>query len=66
MAPVFKKVGKAIEEVARELGYSYIFNPQVMGGGDVLLFSDEKDNISNMVLRKMGITPAATPGQKVE
>jgi outer membrane protein len=66
MAPVFKKVGKAIEDVAREQGYSYIFNPQVMGGGDVLLFTDEKDNISNLVLRKMGVTPATTQGQKVE
>jgi outer membrane protein len=56
MAPVFEKVGKTIEVVARENGYSYIFNPQVMGGGDVLLFSDEKDNISDLVLKKMGIT----------
>lgn len=66
MAPVFKKVGKAIDDVAREQGYSYIFNPQVMGGGDVLLFTDEKDNISNLVLRKMGITPMSPQGQKVE
>jgi outer membrane protein len=67
MAPVFAKVGKAIEDVARENGYAYIFNPQVMGGGDVLLFSDEKGNISNLVLQKMGITPVAAPGsQKVE
>jgi outer membrane protein len=66
MAPVFKKVGKAIDDVAREQGYSYIFNPQVMGGGDVLLFTDEKDNISNLVLRKMGITPVPVQGQKVE
>lgn len=67
MEPVFSKVGKAIEVVAREQGYSYIFNPQVMGGGDVLLFTDEKDNISDMVLRKLGATPPPkTQSQKVE
>lgn len=53
--PVFVKVGKAIEEVATENGYSYIINPQMLGGGDVLLFTDEKYNISNLVLAKLGV-----------
>jgi outer membrane protein len=53
--PVFIKVGKAIEEVALENGYAYIINPQMVGGGDVLLFTDEKYNISNLVLKKLGI-----------
>lgn len=60
MTPVFAKVGKAIEVVAKENGYAYIINPQVSGGGDILLFSDEQYNISNLVLRKMGVTPALT------
>jgi outer membrane protein len=55
VAMVLEKVGKAIEEVAREEGYSYIINPQMMGGGDVLLFTDEKYNISNLVLQKLGV-----------
>jgi outer membrane protein len=53
--PVFAKVGKAIEEVALENGFSYIINPQMVGGGDVLLFTDEKYNISRLVLKKLGI-----------
>ncbi len=57
MAPVFTKVGKAIEEVAKENGYSYIINPQLVGGGDILLYSDEKNDISVLVLKKLGITP---------
>jgi hypothetical protein len=28
-----------------------------MGGGDILLYSDEKYNISNLVLKKLGVTP---------
>jgi outer membrane protein len=59
MEPVFKKVGTAIEDVAKENGYSFIINPQIIGGGDVLLYSDEKYNISNLVLKKLGITPVA-------
>jgi outer membrane protein len=59
MEPVYAKVGKAIEEVAKENAYSFIISPQVVGGGDILLYSDEKFNISVLVLKKMGITPAA-------
>lgn len=57
MDPVFKKVGKAIEDVAKEHGYAFIMAPQIMGGGDVLLYSDEKYNVSNLVLKKLGVTP---------
>jgi len=72
MQPIFAKVGKAIEEVAKENGYSYILTPQVVGGGDVILYTDEKNNISNLVLKKLGITPqsatttttTATPPKK--
>lgn len=55
--PIFAKIGKTIEDVAKENGYTFIINPQLVGGGDVLLYSDEKYNISALVLKKMGITP---------
>jgi outer membrane protein len=64
MDPIFSKVGKAIEEVAKEQGFSFIINPQLLQGGDILLYSDEKYNISDSVLKKFGVTPkpvAATP-----
>ena len=57
VSTVFSKVGKAIDEVAKEHGYTYIMNPQMVGGGDVLLFADEKYNISDLVLKKLGIVP---------
>jgi outer membrane protein len=60
MTPVLAKIGKAIEAVARENGYAYIINPQLGGNSDVLLFGDEQYNISNLVLRKMGIAPVLT------
>ncbi len=55
VSPVFAKVGKAIEEVARENGFSYIINPQMVSGGDVLLYTDETYNISKLVLKKLGL-----------
>lgn len=57
MEPVYKKVGKAIEDVAKENGFTFILNQQI-GGLDVILYGDEKMEISEMVLKKMGITPA--------
>ncbi|MCX8491767.1 MAG: OmpH family outer membrane protein [Cyclobacteriaceae bacterium] len=57
MEPVYKKVGKTIEDVAKENAYTFIINPQIVGGGDILLYSDENYNISNLVLKKLGITP---------
>ena len=60
MEPVFGKVSKAVEDVAKENGYDFIINPQVVGGGDVLLYNNEKYNISDLVLKKMGVTPVPT------
>jgi outer membrane protein len=64
MAPVYKKVGDAIANVAKENGYSFILSQQI-GGLDVILYGDEKMDISDLVLKKLGVTPkpaaAATP-----
>jgi len=56
MDPVFKKVGKAIEDVAKENGYSFILSQQI-GGLDVILYGDEKMDVSDLVLKKLGVTP---------
>jgi outer membrane protein len=64
MEPVYTKMGKAIEEVAKENNFAFIINPQVVGGGDVLLYNDEKYNISTLVLKKLGVTPAPTTAVK--
>jgi outer membrane protein len=56
MEPVYKKVGKAIEEVAKENGYTFVLNQQI-GGLDVILYGDEKHDVSDLVLKKLGVTP---------
>ncbi len=56
MEPVFAKVGKAIEDVAKENGYTFILSQQI-GGLDVILYGDEKNDVSDLVLKKLGVTP---------
>ncbi len=57
MEPVYAKVGKTIEEVAKENGFTFVLNQQI-GGLDVILYGDPANDISDLVLKKMGITPA--------
>lgn len=56
MDPVYKKVGKAIEDTAKENGFTFVLNQQI-GGLDVILYGDEKADISDLVLKKLGVTP---------
>lgn len=64
MTPVYDKVGKAIEAVAKENGFSFILNQQI-GGLDVILYGDDKMDISDLVLKHMGVTVAAKPAATV-
>lgn len=56
LQPVLSKIGKAIEDVAKEQGYTMILTTQIQTL-DVVLYGDEKVNISDLVLKKMGVTP---------
>ena len=58
MEPVYTKVGKAIEEVAKANAFTMILTNQV-SGLDVVLYADDQSDISDLVLKKMGITPQA-------
>lgn len=58
MEPLYAKIGTNIEAVAKENGYSHILNGNI-GGMDVVLFADEQYDISDLVLKKMGITPSS-------
>ena len=56
LQPAYDKIQKTITEVAEENSYHYIFSTDT-GNGFVLLYAREEDNVSNLVLKKMGITP---------
>ena len=74
--PVLKKIQDAINAVAKENGFTYILNSDAgYGTTPVLLHGPESDNVSDLVLKKLGITPPppgtntkpgpkANPGQK--
>ena len=49
MQPFQDKILKAIEDVAKENGYAYIFDTQV------LLYSEGGDDVSALVRKKLGI-----------
>jgi outer membrane protein len=62
MDPVYKKVGKAIEETAKENGFNMVLSTQI-GGLDVVLYADEPSDISDLVLKKLGVTPKPATAQ---
>ena len=66
MAPLYDKVGKAITEVSKENGYTFVITLNVSGGaGNVLLYKDKQFDVSDLVLKKLGVTPtAAVPTTK--
>jgi outer membrane protein len=56
MQPLYEEIAKALEDVAKENGYDLILSARI-GGLDVVLYGDEKIEVSDLVLKKMGITP---------
>lgn len=58
LQPAYAKIEKAIKEVRTEAGYTHIFSSDI-GGSPILLDAREEDNISDLVLKKLGITPPA-------
>ncbi len=58
LKPVYEKIGTAIENVAKENNYTHIFSAGAPGF-DVLLYAREQDDVSNLILKKLGITPPA-------
>lgn len=61
-SPILKKAQDAINAVAKENGYTYIFDASTGG----LLFVQEGNDVTPLVKKKLGITaaPASTEGSK--
>ncbi|MCS6980283.1 MAG: OmpH family outer membrane protein [Flavobacteriales bacterium] len=56
-APIKEKFDKAVREVAKEMGLSYVFDSS-MG---TFIYYDESDDISAQVKKKLGISSSGTP-----
>ncbi len=61
LQPAFEKIGVAIESISKENGYTHVFN-MTASGQSILLYAREEDNVSNLVLKKLGIDPPAPTG----
>jgi outer membrane protein len=57
LKPALDKLQKNIDAVAEENGYTYVLNSD--GASPVLLHGPKDGDISDLVLKKMGITPGA-------
>ena len=58
LAPVYQRVMKAINDVAKENGYSFVYNQEV------LLVAPPSDNLLPLVARKLNIKLPAGAGQQ--
>jgi outer membrane protein len=56
IAPILEKLQKAIDELAKEKGMTYIFNGSLAGNG-IILHGPKEDNITLDLLKKLGIEP---------
>ncbi|MFQ3575915.1 MAG: OmpH family outer membrane protein [Cytophagales bacterium] len=61
--PVLKKVQKAIEDIANENGFDYIFNTEGGFGSSILLHMPKQDDVTNLVLKKLNISQNPTNNQ---
>ena len=63
LKPALDKLQQNIDAVAEENGYTYILNSD--GASPVLLHGPKEGDVSDLILKKMGITPGATTAPKV-
>ena len=58
--PVYEKAKKAIDLVAKENGYKYVLDTST----GLVLYNEPADDIIGLVVKKLGVTPAAAPAPK--
>lgn len=61
--PAYQKIQSNIDVVAADNGYTHVLNSEVAGVPTLLFVADESNDISLLVLKKMGITPKEQPAQ---
>lgn len=55
LKPAYEKIQNSIDAVAKENGFTHIFSNDA-GGVPILLYATEQDDISTLVLVKLGVT----------
>lgn len=62
LEPVQTKVFNAINAVAAENNYTHVFS-DTAGQAPILLYTKDDDNFTDLVIKKLGLTPPAQPAQ---
>ena len=57
LAPAYDKIQNNIDVVAKDNNFTHVLNSEVAGVPTLLYVADETQDISNLVLKKMGVTP---------
>ena len=58
LAPILQKIQTAIDAVSKENAYTHVFNIDAgQGTTPILLYATEESNITNLVLKKLGVEP---------
>lgn len=55
LEPILTKLQDAIDEVSETNGYTYILNQTTSGGVSTILFGPEQNDVTEMVMKKLGI-----------
>jgi outer membrane protein len=55
MEPIIAKLETAIQDVAKEGGYTYIFNTTDGNGVSIILHAPDEHNVTRLVMKKLGI-----------
>lgn len=58
LQPVYEKIQNAIDQVREENGYAYILSAN-QGVISIVLSADDKYDVSELVFKKLGVTPPA-------
>ena len=58
MEPVFAKINNAIKDVALENNYVFVLNAN-SSGLSIVLYAPDENNVSDLILKKLGVTPPA-------
>lgn len=59
LQPQYERIQKAIDEVRVENGFDFIFNANPEGLSVILSADEDKYNVSDLVFKKLGVTPPA-------
>ncbi len=65
--PTLDKLQKAIDDLSKEEGYTYVLNQSTSTGVSTILYGPESDNITEKIMKKLGVTmPAELQPKKEE